>query len=86
MVTKNAQRSLATLRGMVPAGEGQGGAGRHVMKKLLILLICLIYVLSPIDLVPDPLIIIGWLDDIAAIVWTVQKLSEGGANKKLGAG
>ena len=47
------------------------------MKKLALIFGCILYVLSPIDIVPDVLVGLGQLDDIAAIVWTVKKLMGG---------
>lgn len=32
-----------------------------------VLLFVGLYVLSPIDLIPDPLVVVGWLDDIAVL-------------------
>ena len=34
----------------------------------LIILILIIYVISPIDIIPDVIPIIGWIDDIIAII------------------
>jgi uncharacterized membrane protein YkvA (DUF1232 family) len=56
------------------------------MKRILIAIACFLYVVSPLDLLPEFLPIIGWLDDVAAIVLTIRHLSEGGRQKKLGAG
>jgi uncharacterized membrane protein YkvA (DUF1232 family) len=56
------------------------------MKRILITLACILYVLSPIDLVPDILWIIGWLDDVAAIVLTVRQLSQGSTRGTQGVG
>lgn len=42
------------------------------LKKILIYLIPLLYIISPIDLVPDLLIGIGWIDDLivlGALLW-----------------
>lgn len=51
------------------------------MKKLILITLCILYVLSPIDFVPDLLWGIGWLDDLAAIGLTVHQLTEGSAGK-----
>jgi uncharacterized membrane protein YkvA (DUF1232 family) len=39
--------------------QTEGGGSR-----LLILLLALIYILSPIDIVPDVIPVAGWLDDV----------------------
>jgi uncharacterized membrane protein YkvA (DUF1232 family) len=44
------------------------------MRKIAIVLGCLLYVLSPIDLAPDFIPGIGQLDDLAAIGLTLRSL------------
>lgn len=44
------------------------------MRKIAIVLGCLLYVVSPIDLAPDFLPVIGQLDDLGVIALTVQAL------------
>lgn len=44
------------------------------MRKIALILGCLLYVLSPIDLVPDFIPGIGQLDDLGAIAFTVRSL------------
>ena len=48
------------------------------MKKLVIVLVCIIYVVSPIDLVPDLIPGVGMIDDLAAIGLTLRQLAQGG--------
>lgn len=36
----------------------------------------LLYVLSPIDLVPDFIPVVGWLDDLSLVSWFVGKFAE----------
>ncbi len=42
------------------------------------LLVAAIYVVSPVDLIPDVIPIIGWIDDIlvslTSIIWTIQSI------------
>ena len=46
-------------------------------KNLLILLLVAIYLLSPIDVIPDVVPVGGWLDDVLLIVlWAVFKITE----------
>lgn len=42
--------------------------------KLLYILLAIIYILSPIDLLPDIIPIIGWVDDLAALGFVGYKL------------
>lgn len=44
------------------------------MRKLAIVIGCLFYVLSPIDLVPDFIPGLGQLDDLGAIILTIRSL------------
>ena len=32
---------------------------------VLVLVLALLYVLSPIDIIPDPIPVVGWVDDVA---------------------
>jgi|JI10StandDraft_1071094.scaffolds.fasta_scaffold2467442_1 uncharacterized membrane protein YkvA (DUF1232 family) len=48
------------------------------MKKLLIVVACIIYVVWPIDVLPDFIPIVGWIDDLVAIV-TAALMCFGGA-------
>ena len=44
------------------------------MRKMALILGCLLYVLSPIDLLPDLIPGAGQLDDLGAIVMTIRSL------------
>lgn len=33
--------------------------------RLLVLILAIMYIVSPIDLIPDPIPIVGWIDDAA---------------------
>lgn len=37
-------------------------------KKIIVWGLAALYTVSPIDLVPDPIPILGWLDDVAVII------------------
>ncbi|MCC6687351.1 MAG: DUF1232 domain-containing protein [Fimbriimonadaceae bacterium] len=39
--------------------------------------LALIYVLSPLDFLPDPIIILGWIDDITIALVLVGKAIQG---------
>lgn len=45
-------------------------------KSLIAIVAVLIYFISPVDLVPDFLPIIGLTDDVALIVWLIKNLSD----------
>ena len=32
---------------------------------VLILVLALLYIISPIDIIPDPIPVVGWIDDVA---------------------
>jgi uncharacterized membrane protein YkvA (DUF1232 family) len=55
--------------------------GFTVTKQAIVLLLCLIYVLFPIDLLPDVIPIAGWVDDIGAIIIGLKAL--GGQKKTI---
>ena len=54
--------------------EKQVSQRRFSMKKLAILLACVLYVLSPVDIIPDPIVGLGQVDDIGAIVFAIKSM------------
>ncbi len=53
-------------------------AGRYHMNKwnMSVIIATIVYVISPLDAVPDVLPIVGWLDDVTIVGYAVAKLSE----------
>lgn len=53
-------------------------AGRYKMDKwnMSIIVGTILYVLSPIDAIPDVIPVAGWLDDITIVGYALSKLSE----------
>lgn len=47
------------------------------LSKLVIVIGCLIYVCSPIDLIPDLIPVVGWIDDVGALFFMVSTLLSG---------
>lgn len=45
-------------------------------KKALLILGSVLYFLSPIDLIPDAIPILGWLDDLSLFAWVLNSLHE----------
>ena len=45
------------------------------MPRWLIIVLSVLYILSPLDLVPDVIPVLGWLDDVGALGLIVSALS-----------
>ena len=43
-------------------------------KRVIIALLAMIYVISPLDLIPDFIPVIGWLDDLGVLVWAARQV------------
>lgn len=43
-------------------------------KRVIIAVLAMIYVISPLDLIPDFIPIIGWLDDLGVLVWAARQV------------
>lgn len=45
-------------------------------KKIGVAVLALLYVLSPLDLIPESLLpVVGWLDDAGILVWAVRYIA-----------
>ncbi len=56
----------------VVKGEYKG----YSKSNMLLAVAALIYVVSPLDIVPDLLVGLGFLDDVAIVAWAINKLGE----------
>jgi uncharacterized membrane protein YkvA (DUF1232 family) len=43
-------------------------------KRMIIALLAVLYVISPLDLIPDFIPVIGWLDDLGVLVWAARQV------------
>ena len=43
-------------------------------KRAIIALLAILYVISPLDLIPDFIPVIGWLDDLGVLVWAARQV------------
>lgn len=43
-------------------------------KRAIIAILALLYILSPLDLVPDWFVPIGWLDDLGVLAWAARQV------------
>ena len=49
-------------------------SGQAKWKRVIIALLALLYVLSPLDLIPDFIPVIGWLDDLGVLAWAARQV------------
>ena len=59
-------------------------AGRYKMNawNLSVIIGTIVYVISPIDAIPDLIPVLGWLDDVTIVGYAIRKLSEEMKNYK----
>lgn len=43
-------------------------------KRVIIALLALLYIISPLDLIPDVIPVIGWLDDLGVLAWAARQV------------
>lgn len=48
------------------------GALGAVLVLLLITLLGAAYIISPVDLIPDAIPVVGWIDDLGALGWVIK--------------
>jgi Protein of unknown function (DUF1232) len=71
-------RTASDVSGSTSGGSDSTRAtplGAHPKwKRVLIAVLALLYVLSPLDLIPDVIPIVGWLDDIGVLAWAARQV------------
>jgi uncharacterized membrane protein YkvA (DUF1232 family) len=64
------------IRSTTANGAGNGSATaplpKENWKRGIIALLAILYILSPLDLIPDIFPIIGWLDDLGVLAWAAR--------------
>lgn len=43
-------------------------------KRTIIALLAFLYIVSPLDLIPDVIPVIGWLDDLGVLAWAAKQV------------
>lgn len=43
-------------------------------KRAIIALLAFLYIISPLDLIPDVIPVIGWLDDLGVLAWAARQV------------
>ena len=43
-------------------------------KRVIIAVLAMLYIVSPLDLIPDFIPVIGWLDDLGVLVWAARQV------------
>ena len=43
-------------------------------KRVIIAFLAMLYVIAPLDLIPDFIPVIGWLDDLGVLVWAARQV------------
>ncbi len=65
----------AKVDGKAAAGSAKAGAmplPKENWKRAVIAILAILYVLSPLDLIPDFIPVIGWLDDLGVLAWAAR--------------
>ena len=68
--TVNSTEQIPTV---VP-GTRQSLKSQAKWKRVIIVLLAFIYVVSPLDLIPDFIPVIGWLDDLGVLAWAAKQV------------
>ncbi len=57
----------------IPAAQ-QPLKSQSKWKRVIIAVLAMLYVISPLDLIPDFIPVIGWLDDLGVLVWAARQV------------
>ena len=58
---------------VIPANQ-QPLKSQAKWKRVIIALLALLYIISPLDLIPDVIPVIGWLDDLGVLAWAARQV------------
>ena len=64
----------ATQHPTVIPGSQQPLKSQAKWKRVIIVLLAFIYIVSPLDLIPDFIPVIGWLDDLGVLAWAAKQV------------
>ena len=68
--TANSAEQIPTV---IP-GTRQPLKSQAKWKRAIIALLAFLYIVSPLDLIPDVIPVIGWLDDLGVLAWAAKQL------------
>lgn len=60
------------IRSTSEKAAGTAELPKENWKRGIIALLAILYILSPLDLVPDFIPVIGWLDDLGVLAWAAR--------------
>ncbi len=60
------------IRGTTGKDAGTMPLPKENWKRGIIALLAILYILSPLDLIPDFIPVIGWLDDLGVLAWAAR--------------
>jgi uncharacterized membrane protein YkvA (DUF1232 family) len=77
--SEDARASASQARGQQTTSNAStagsaAAAQRATWKRVAIGVLALLYVLSPLDLIPDWFPVIGWLDDLGVLAWAARQV------------
>lgn len=60
------------IQGKRSAHAGAAALPKETWKRVIIGILAVLYVLSPLDILPDAIPLIGWLDDLGVLAWAAR--------------